>query len=173
MSAKKSKEKTPGGDLVAAARDINAVLKPDPAIDLESATLTDEIVELLPSIKEGDALTPETWATLKVLGWGKKESEKKPGILPDKKKDKSPKEKKPAKIGRREAVIRAFCKHKAKKRHFTTESIIAEAHKIAVSCGNTDKPHQTKSQALAILDALQLIGVVTADPKNPKTLWFA
>jgi len=55
-----------------AAADINAILKPTPPLAFENEAteaITKDIVELLPSIKAGDGLTPETWTTLKGLGW--------------------------------------------------------------------------------------------------------
>ncbi|MFH0880574.1 MAG: hypothetical protein V2A34_12735, partial [Lentisphaerota bacterium] len=58
------------------AEDINEVLKPTgedgktPApLDLESPNLEAEVKELFPAIKAGDGLQPESWATLKAMGW--------------------------------------------------------------------------------------------------------
>jgi len=66
--AKKETTATPNRD---AANDINDVLKPDPLLDVEAdeAAIKTELDELLPSIKEGDDLTPATWKTLKAMGW--------------------------------------------------------------------------------------------------------
>jgi len=54
-----------------AAIDINAVLTPDPPIDVKTDedSIKKELVELLSNIKKGDTLTPATWKTLKSLGW--------------------------------------------------------------------------------------------------------
>jgi len=54
-----------------AAKDINKILKPEPLLDIGAGeeSIGKELVELIPSIKKGDALTPATWKTLKGLGW--------------------------------------------------------------------------------------------------------
>lgn len=57
--------------VVAAATDINEVLKPEPLLDLEKPgeELQKEIEELFGDIRKGDVLSKETWKTLKGLGW--------------------------------------------------------------------------------------------------------
>jgi len=57
--------------VVAAATDINTVLKPNPLLDLEKAgeELQKDVEELFPNIIKGDALSGGTWVTLKALGW--------------------------------------------------------------------------------------------------------
>ena len=72
MSTKPAKKKNGGASPIAdAAKDINAVLKPDPLLDIEAdeAAVKEELVELLPSIKAGDDLALTTWKALKGLGW--------------------------------------------------------------------------------------------------------
>uniref|UniRef100_A0A6M3ILV1 RAMA domain-containing protein n=1 Tax=viral metagenome TaxID=1070528 RepID=A0A6M3ILV1_9ZZZZ len=81
-------------EVAAAAADINEVLKPDPLLDMgmKDEELKAEIVELLPNIKEGDALKPETWVFLKKLGWKdskpEQKAEQKPTKLVGKKEEK-------------------------------------------------------------------------------------
>jgi len=58
-----------------AAADINAVLAPEPLIDLTVGedVLAGELKELFSAIKQGDDLQPATWETLKNLGWAQVE----------------------------------------------------------------------------------------------------
>ena len=57
--------------VVAAATDINTVLKPNPLLDLEKAgeELQKDVEELFDNIMKEDALSKETWVTLIALGW--------------------------------------------------------------------------------------------------------
>jgi len=62
------------GEFAKAAADINAVLKPNPPLNLKlgEEALSLELKALLPEIKEGDDLQLATWKTLKELGWAAK-----------------------------------------------------------------------------------------------------
>ena len=55
----------------AAANDINEVLGPEPALDINAGDekLTADVKALLPEIKDSDDLQLATWKTLKDLGW--------------------------------------------------------------------------------------------------------
>ena len=67
--------------IVAAATDINAILKPNPLLDLEKSgeELQKDVEELFPNIVKGDTLSKETWITLMALGWEEKNDvDKKP-----------------------------------------------------------------------------------------------
>jgi len=71
--------------VVAAATDINAVLKPEPLLDLKKPgeELQKDVEELFPSIMKGDALSKETWEILTALGWEAAEAPKieKPKVI--------------------------------------------------------------------------------------------
>jgi hypothetical protein len=64
--------------VVAAATDINAVLKPDPLLDLKKPgeELQKDVEELFDNIMKGDSLSEETWVTLIALGWKTAEAPK-------------------------------------------------------------------------------------------------
>jgi hypothetical protein len=64
--------------VLAAAKDINETLKPNPLLDLEKAgeELQKEIEDLFDNILEGDKLSEDTWKILKALGWKSAESPK-------------------------------------------------------------------------------------------------
>ena len=128
MSTKPAKKKkavaTPNQD---AAKDINAVLKPDPLIDLNQTEeeISPELLELLPSIKEGDTLALTTWKTLKAMGWKEAKAPvkkiAKPAKAADKKKVKVPKEPKEKKPGVLSTILEVLKKGKP----ITKEGILA------------------------------------------------
>lgn len=64
------------GEFAKAATDINAVLKPNPLLNLklDEEALSLELKALLPEIKDDDDLQLATWKTLKGLGWRVKAS---------------------------------------------------------------------------------------------------
>ena len=113
MSTKPAKKKkavaTPNQD---AAKDINAVLKPDPLIDLNQTEeeISPELLELLPSIKEGDTLALTTWKTLKAMGW-KEEKEPVKKVAKPVKPGKAKKEKRERTPSNKEVLYLAWKKN--------------------------------------------------------------
>lgn len=65
--------------VVAAAADINNVLTLNPPFDLKKPgeELQKDVEELFPNLVSSDALSEETWITLKALGWNEVETPKK------------------------------------------------------------------------------------------------
>jgi hypothetical protein len=92
--------------LALAAKNVNAVLKPEPPLDIaaEDGAIQAELIEMFPQIKNDDELDLTTWKVLKDLGWSKApKAEKKDSTL---EKGKKPAEKKnESRISRREAVF--------------------------------------------------------------------
>ena len=94
MKAKKKLkvEETAASPNKDAAIDVNAVLTPEPLLDVtaDEAAIGADLKELLPSINKGDTLTPATWVALKALGWEGKASKEEKVV----KSTKTPKKKK-------------------------------------------------------------------------------
>ena len=128
MSTKPAKKKSSGASPIAdAAKDINSVLKPDPPLEVKAdeVAIKEELVELLPSIKEGDDLALTTWKTLKAMGWKETKAPvkkiAKPAKAADKKKVKAPKEPKEKKPGVLSTILEVLKKGKP----ITKEGILA------------------------------------------------
>ncbi len=78
---KKSKDTKGAGAVEATplqnlAKDINKVLGVEPALDVSAKDLESQIKEIMPEIQSEDKLSKESFAMLKELGWGKKETKK-------------------------------------------------------------------------------------------------
>lgn len=70
MSSKHRKIEVDDAMVLAAAKDINDTLKPDPLLDLDKPgeKLREDVEELFPDIVADDPLSDKTWTTLKALG---------------------------------------------------------------------------------------------------------
>ena len=94
--------------LALAAKNVNAVLKPEPPLDIaaEDGAIQAELIEMFPQIKNDDELDLTTWKVLKDLGWSKApKAEKKDSTLDLEKRGKPAEKKNESRISRREAVF--------------------------------------------------------------------
>jgi len=147
MSTKPAKKKTPYQD---AASDINAVLKPDPLLDVKAneSAIKAELVELLPSIKEGDDLVLSTWKTLKVLGWKETKTPVKKAVAAKGKKAKAPKEAGEPRYTRAYAIIDAIRSAKS----LTHDALVKRSDELFCKKTGKDANLKQSEHVVAIME---------------------